>query len=298
VSATLEEIGARLAAGERLSDAHAGVLETTSDLIGLGMLADEARQRRHGRQTTFVRVAEVRIDVGTPVAVPAAAQEVRVLGTPTSVQGAVSCVRQIAAAAGGRPVSGFALDDLKTLARAARISLEALARHLSEAGLEFVAEVPIDLLENPAAAVEAMVRGGLGAPRVSVARQDPSARLDILRRTADLQRATGAARVFAPLSRDFDPVDPSTGYDDVKQVALARLLVENIPSIQVDWARYGPKLAQVALTFGADDIDGVSPVDSLELGARRAPLEEVLRNIRAASFEPVQRDGRFGVVSA
>ena len=42
------------------------------------------------------------------------------------------------------------------------------------------------------------------------------------------------------------------GFDDVKQVALARLLVSNIDSIQVDWPLYGPKLAQVALSVGAD----------------------------------------------
>ena len=39
-------------------------------------------------------------------------------------------------------------------------------------------------------------------------------------------------------------------------LALARLLVDNIDSIQVDWGRYGAKLAQVALIFGADDVDG------------------------------------------
>ena len=79
----------------------------------------------------------------------------------------------------------------------------------------------------------------------------------------------------------------------MRQVALARLLVDNIQSIQVDWRIYGPKLAQVALAFGANDVDGVSPVDSLEHGRRRAPLEEITQNIRAASLVPVQRNGRF-----
>ena len=53
-----------------------------------------------------------------------------------------------------------------------------------------------------------------------------------------------------------NPAVPTTGYDDVKRIALARLVVDNIASIQVDWTLYGPKLAQVALTVGADDIDG------------------------------------------
>jgi aminodeoxyfutalosine synthase len=74
-------------------------------------------------------------------------------------------------------------------------------------------------------------------------------------------------------------------------VALARLLVDNIASIQVDWSRYGPKLAQVALTVGADDLDGVSPIDEMAEGRRRSPLELVRRNIAAAGLVPVERDG-------
>ncbi len=61
-------------------------------------------------------------------------------------------------------------------------------------------------------------------------------------------------------------------------------------------ALYGPKLAQVALTFGADDVNAVSPHDSLERGRRRAPLEEIRRNIRDAAAEPVERNGRFELV--
>jgi 2-iminoacetate synthase ThiH len=63
----------------------------------------------------------------------------------------------------------------------------------------------------------------------------------------------------------------------------------------VDWSLYGPKLAQVALNFGGDDVDGVSAVDDMSLGRRRAPLEEIRRNIVAASGEPAERDGLFGL---
>jgi aminodeoxyfutalosine synthase len=86
---------------------------------------------------------------------------------------------------------------------------------------------------------------------------------------------------------------PTTGYDDLKQISLARLLVSNIDSIQVDWPLYGPKLAQVALTVGADDIDGVAAVDPGVLGTRRSPIEEIRGNIRAAGLEAAERDGRF-----
>ena len=88
----------------------------------------------------------------------------------------------------------------------------------------------------------------------------------------------------------------------MKTVAIARLAAPNIATIQVDWLRYGPKLAQVALTFGADDLDGVSAVDEAPDGRRRAPLEEMRRNIEAAGFvagrtrRPLQR--RFVMTAA
>ena len=56
----------------------------------------------------------------------------------------------------------------------------------------------------------------------------------------------------------------------MKLIALARLVADNIPSIRVDWPLYGPKLAQVALTIGADDVDGVAAVDAGMLGTRSA----------------------------
>jgi aminodeoxyfutalosine synthase len=119
-----------------------------------------------------------------------------------------------------------------------------------------------------------------------------------LRRVADLQHAVAVVRAFAPLPRAINPAVPTTGFDDVKRIALARLIVDNVPSIQVDWALYGPKLAQVALTVGADDVDSVSAADDMSEGPRRAPLEEIRRNIRAAGHEPVERNGRFDVVRA
>ncbi|HWF86284.1 MAG TPA: hypothetical protein VG222_15600, partial [Vicinamibacterales bacterium] len=113
---------------------------------------------------------------------------------------------------------------------------------------------------------------------------------------ADLQRNVAVLRAFAPLPRVINAAVPTTGYDDVKRIALARIVVDNVPSIQVDWSQYGPKLAQVALTVGADDLDAVSPVNETPDGRRRAPLEEVRRNIRAAGQEPVERNGRFDLV--
>ena len=101
------------------------------------------------------------------------------------------------------------------------------------------------------------------------------------------------APAINPLPMSLNTFRPTTGYEDVKMVAVARLAAVGVPHVQVDWQRYGPKLAQVALTFGADDIYGVSPSDEAPEGRRRAPLEEIRRNIEAAGFQPAERDGRF-----
>jgi aminodeoxyfutalosine synthase len=122
------------------------------------------------------------------------------------------------------------------------------------------------------------------------------ARTDLAIRAAELQDQFGCIRVINPLPVTLDALRPTTGYDDVKAVAMARLAAQNIPTVQVDWLRYGPKLAQVALTCGADDLDNVTASDDAPDGRRRAPVEEVRRNIEAAGCEPVERDGRFHAV--
>jgi 2-iminoacetate synthase ThiH len=71
------------------------------------------------------------------------------------------------------------------------------------------------------------------------------------------------------------------------------VMAAGIPSIQVDWPLYGPKLAQVALTMGADDVDGIAAFEPSMAAARRTALAEVTGNIRAAALEPVERNGRF-----
>jgi aminodeoxyfutalosine synthase len=123
---------------------------------------------------------------------------------------------------------------------------------------------------------------------------DDHARMAICEQARALQASVGGFKAFAPLPRAMSIAKPTTGYDDVKMVALARVVCDNIPSIQVDWQLYGPKMAQVALTVGADDVDNVSAMDPGVLGTRRSPLEEIKRNITAAALQPVERDGLFG----
>lgn len=268
-------------------------LAASHDIITIGMLADEERRKRHGTRTTFVRVAEVSAEPGAPVSVPPAAGEVRIVGVPSTRAAAAARTREVTSVTGRVPVSGFSLADLEQVAAREQVTLRALLEELREAGLELVAEAPYDRLHDPRRSIEEVNIAGLALARLTI-HQLPSADVAALMKSiVDLQRAVGVIRAFAPLARAVNPAVPTTGFDDVKRVAVARLLVDNVPSIQVDWALYGPKLAQVALTVGADDVDAVSASDEAPDGPRRAPLEEIRRNIRAAGFEPVERDGRF-----
>ena len=295
MSEPLTGLAARLAGGETLTDADALALATTTDILTLGMLADEARRRKHGATTTFVRVADLSLPLDDgPLTIPASAGELRLVGAPASRRAALDAVTRVAEVAHGVPISGFSLAALWLLAEREGVPLVACLRALREAGLDLVAEAPIDELTRPREAFAAALDAGLGVARVTVTRPAPVAeRLAMMRVVTALQRELGSIRSFAPLPRDWDAASPTTGYEDVRFVAATRLLLDCVPSIQIDWSRYGPKLAQVALTCGADDIDAVSPTDDSPQGARRAPLEEVRRNIRAASLEPVERDGRY-----
>ena len=276
-----------------VSDAELASLAAGHHIITLGIAADEARRARHGARTTFVRVADVDAAPGAEIAVPAQAGEVRIVGAPESREAAVRRVREVAAAAAGKALSGFSLADLEQLAARERITLRELLEDLAAAGLELVAEAPFDLLRDPKRAIEEVNIGGLRLARLTIHQLPTDDTAALYKRIVAVQYEVGVISAFAPLPRAVNPAVPTTGYDDVKRIALARLFLIDVPSIQVDWTLYGPKLAQVALTVGANDIDAVSPVDDASEGRRRATLEEVRRNVRAAGLEPVERDGRF-----
>jgi aminodeoxyfutalosine synthase len=280
-----------------VTDAELDTLSSSHDILAIGMAADEIRRQRHGTRTTFVRVVDVPAAPGAPIPVVPSAGEIRIVGAPASRDAAVQRIAEVVAAAGTTPVSGFSLSDLEQLAATERVPLRTLLEDFRSVGLELIAQAPFDRLRDPRLAVEEVNISGLALARLTIDAL-PSADVPALyRQIAALQYDVGVIHAFAPLPRTINPAVPTTGYDDVRRVALARLFVSNIPSIQVDWSLYGPKLAQVALTVGADDLDNVSPVDDTGEGRRRTPLEEVRRNIRAAGLDPAERDGRFDLIA-
>ena len=133
-------------------------------------------------------------------------------------------------------------------------------------------------------------------------------RIDHLLRLRDLQDETGGFLAFIPLP--FHPENTvferrgwahTTGHDDLKMQAVSRLMLDNIPNIKAYWIMISTPLAQVALHFGANDIQGTVVEETIaHAGGATTPTEEkiadLVRVISEAGRIPVQRDTHYNVL--
>ena len=98
---TLEDIAAKVTSRVPLADDEAAALAATSDIIGLGMIADDARKARHGDRATFLRVVDVPVGSTPHSPLPTLTGEVRLVGVPNSAARAVTAVRTLRSAVDG-----------------------------------------------------------------------------------------------------------------------------------------------------------------------------------------------------
>lgn len=137
--------------------------------------------------------------------------------------------------------------------------------------------------------------------------EKPEHRVDHLHRLRQLQDETGGFTAFVPLA--FHPENTKlahltgpSGYDMLKTLAVARLYLDNVEHIKAYWILMGMKLAQVALSYGVDDIDGTVIEEKIyHMAGARTPQEmardELVKAIREAGRDPVQRDSLYKPVS-
>jgi len=123
-----------------------------------------------------------------------------------------------------------------------------------------------------------------------------------------LQDKTHGFTAFIPLAfhsgnTRLSHLPATTAHDDLKAVAIARLVLDNFDHIKAYWVMIGEKLAQIALNFGADDLDGTIIDEKIthmagatsSKGLTRERLEDM---IRSGGFEPVKRDSFYQAVGA
>jgi aminodeoxyfutalosine synthase len=132
-------------------------------------------------------------------------------------------------------------------------------------------------------------------------------RVDHLLKLRALQAETHGFQTFIPLAfhPDHTPLEhlpKTTGLTDIRQIAVSRLLLDNFPHIKAYWQMMTAKIAQIALRFGADDIDGTVIEEKIyhdagattPQGMRR---QELMRLITEAGRVPIERDTLYRSVT-
>ena len=141
-------------------------------------------------------------------------------------------------------------------------------------------------------------------------------RVDHLLRLRDLQDRSLAAGytgflAYIPLAYQNEDnelsathvIHETTGTQDLREIAVARLLLDNIPHIKAYWVMISPGLAQAGLSYGADDLDGTVIAEEIaHLAGAKSPQGlqqgELVRLIREAGFEAMERDNLYNVYVA
>jgi aminodeoxyfutalosine synthase len=133
-------------------------------------------------------------------------------------------------------------------------------------------------------------------------------RIEHLAMLRTLQDETGGFLTYIPLAYHPDHNElgeemgrvgtATTGYEDLKNIAVGRLYLDNIPHVKTHWPMVTPFVSQIALSFGCDDVEGTVVFERVyhEAGAHTAmhlPYMDLVRLIRGAGKTPVERDSLY-----
>ena len=207
--------------------------------------------------------------------------------------------------------------EIEFFAQIARLSIEQVIRRLVDAGLGSLpgggAEIFHPEVRDEICAAKASTETWLEVHRTAHRLglhsnatmlyghiEKPKHRIDHLIRLRTLQDETGGFQTFIPLAfhpdnSRMDQIPKASGVTDLKTMAISRLMLDNFPHIKAYWVMLGIKTAQVALAFGADDIDGTVVHEKIyhEAGAetpQEVTVQEICRLITEAGRIPVERD--------
>ena len=135
-------------------------------------------------------------------------------------------------------------------------------------------------------------------------------RVDHLRRLRELQDETHGFTGFIPFAfvpegttRDLRDIRPTTGFDELRNLAVSRIYLDNFDHITAYWVSMGLPLAKVALGYGVDDLHGTIMEEKIfHMAGAKTPQEQTvaaLENaIREAGRDPMQRDSHYNRVAS
>lgn len=138
--------------------------------------------------------------------------------------------------------------------------------------------------------------------------ENPQERIDHLVRLRDLQDETGGFLTYVPLSfhperTELEHLPSPTGMMDLREIAVGRLMLDNFPHIKTFWIMNTIDISQVALWYGADDVDGTIQEyeitrKSYEETRQVLTRKELVERIVEAGRDPLERDNLYNVLSA
>jgi aminodeoxyfutalosine synthase len=359
----LRPIAGKVLAGMRLDAGDAQALYATGDLIGLGMLADFANQRRNGTRVFFsanqhINPTNVCVLRNTCVFCSFArmpkeeghytrtldevfheAEQAR--GAPTRefhIVGGLhpklrlsyytDMIRGLKERFPHIHIKALTAVEIAHLARIEKTSEREVLVAMKEAGLTslpgggaevFSTAVRATIAERKLTGDEWLrvhrVAHELGIPTNCTMLyghvETADDRIEHLSALRNLQDETGGFLTYIPLA--YHPENnelgeelgrvgsATTGYEDLKNIAIGRLFLDNIPHVKTHWPMVTPFLSQIALSFGCDDVEGTVVFERIyhEAGARTdlgMPYMSLVELIRGAGRRPVERDSLYQVV--
>src|SRR5215469_15523355 len=327
----LTPIADKVLSGERLSSGDALTLYRTRDVLAVGWLANRVRERMHADKTYFNVNRHI-----NPTNVCVAACRLCAFGRKKDAPGAYTMALeeafQTAASGYSEAVTEFHIvgglhPDLPFqyfLDLCSGLKQHFPQVHLKAAGVDSLpgggAEIFADRVRH--IICDHKIDGEQWLQTAKLAHQlglksnatmlyghveNDEDRVDHLLKLRALQDETAGFQTFIPLAfhPDNTPLQhlpKTTGMLDIKQIAVSRLVLDNFPHIKAYWQMMTAKIAQIALRFGADDIDGTVVEEKIyhdagattPQGMRRQELE---RLIRAAGREPIERDTLYRPVT-
>jgi aminodeoxyfutalosine synthase len=356
----LRRVAERVNQGQRLDSSDALLLYATSDLLGLGILADYANQLRNGNRVffsanqhinptnvcilrntcTFCSFARMPKEDG---AYTRSLEEVfheaaQASGMPTRefhIVGGLhpklrlsyytDMIRGLKERHPGVHIKALTAVEIAHLARVEKISVREVLLAMKEAGLT---SLPGGGAEVFSTAVRATIaeRKLTGEEWLRVHREaheleiptnctmlyghveTAEDRIEHLSMLRGLQDETGGFLTYIPLAYHPDHNElgeemgrtgtATTGYEDLKNIAVGRLFLDNIPHVKTHWPMVTPFLSQIALSFGCDDVEGTVVYERIyhEAGAHtdmHLPYMDLVELIRGAGRVPVERDSLY-----
>src|SRR5512140_1759975 len=354
---TLQPIANKVFARERLTFDDAVALYRSPDILAIGWLANQVRERLHGNVAYFnvnrhinptnVCVAYCRLCAfGRKKDAPGAYTMALEEAWQAAASGYSEAVTEFHIVGGLHPdlpfeyfldlVSGlkqrfpqvhlkaFTMVEVAYLSKRAKLSIRETLQELKAAGVDSLpgggAEIFADRVRH--IICDHKIDGDQWLDTARLAHniglksnatmlyghvENDEDRVDHLLKLRAVQDETGGFQTFIPLA--FHPANTplshlstTTGFTDVKSIAVARLVLDNFPHIKAYWQMMTAKVAQIALRFGADDLDGTVIEEKIyhDAGAttpQSMRRQDRVRLSREAGREPIERDTLYRPVT-